>query len=148
MVSKTRIKKAAELLVANELLRLGCDVFVPLVDTGIDIICLVNHKPMLIQVKESKCFPDGTYWQKINKEELQKYCAENMFYIFVLRARTRVDYLVLPSTFISENLDKLNVDSKGQIHFFFEVKNWRVIDKRKDGLDLSKFLDNFSYFKP
>ena len=37
--------KAGELLVANELLRRGFDVFLPLVDTGIDIICLVEKKP-------------------------------------------------------------------------------------------------------
>ena len=54
IVSTLRKGKAGELLVANELLRRDLDVFMPLADTGIDLICLIDNRSILIQVKESR----------------------------------------------------------------------------------------------
>jgi len=143
MRTSGKIGKAGELLVANELLRQGLDVFIPLVDTGIDIICLVDHKPILIQVKESRQYPDGRYWQRINKDALLKNRTDNMFYIFVLKAENYVNYLILPSTFICDNLDKLDVDRKGMINLYFVIKDGHARETRKSNLDLTKFLNNF-----
>ncbi|RLI40855.1 hypothetical protein DRO69_12350 [Candidatus Bathyarchaeota archaeon] len=143
MRTSGKIGKAGELLVANELLREGLDVFIPLVDTGIDIICLVDHKPILIQVKESRLYPDGRYWQRIRKDALLKNKADNMFYVFVLKAENYVNYLVLPSTFLYDNLEKLDVDKKGMIDLYFVIKNGHVKETRKSNLDLTEFLNNF-----
>lgn len=144
MTTSGKIGKAGELLVANELLRQGLDVFIPLVDTGIDIICLVDHKPILIQVKKSRRHPDGRYWQRISKDALLKNKADNMFYVFVLKAENYVNYLILPSTFLCDNLEKLGIDKKGiMIDIYFVIKDGHVRETRKSNLDLTEFLNNF-----
>ena len=115
--------KAGELLVANELLRRGFDVFLPLVDTGIDIICLVEKKPIMIQVKESRAYPDGRYWLKMSEKSFLKNIADNMFYVFVLKAENTVNYLILPSTFIYKNREKLDFGRTRIINFYFKFND-------------------------
>lgn len=62
-VASSKIGKAGELLVANEFLRYGFNIYMPFVDTEIDIVCLLEDRnPVLIQVMESRQYPDGKYW--------------------------------------------------------------------------------------
>jgi len=56
--------KASELQVAGELLRRGYDVFVPFVDTGVDLIASLDGRFILIQVKESKFYPEQRVFGK------------------------------------------------------------------------------------
>lgn len=137
--------KAGELLVANELLRRGFDVYIPLVDTGIDMICLINRKPVLIQVKESREYATKKrrrYWQKISEKSLIENKAENMFYIFVLKSKREVNYLVFPSEFLYRIKDEL--DKKADLFWlYFDVEQDRVVEGRKSHEDLTKYLNNF-----
>jgi len=141
--------KAGELLVANELLRRGFDVYLPLVDTGIDIICLIDRKPIFIQVKESREYPikrGKRYWQRISENSLNKNKADNMFYVFVLKSEREVNYLVLPSMLLYSIRDKLDKKA-GLFWLYFDIKEGKVVEGRKSHLDLTKYLNNFDQIK-
>ena len=153
-MSSSKKGKAGELLVANELLRQGLDVYAPFVDTGVDLICLVGYSPILIQVKESRRYKSrrdpsfSRYWIKFSEKKFLNYIADNMFYIFVLKSEELVDFLILPSTFIDENRERLDFGRTGMVNFYFEVneKN-EVIETRKSHLNLTRFLNNFEMLK-
>jgi hypothetical protein len=141
--------RAGELLVAGELLRQGFDVYLPLVDTGIDLICLVNHKPVFIQVKESREYQlkkKKRYWQRISETSLINTREMNMFYIFVLKSERQVNYLVLPSEFLYGIKNQLyRKDDSFWLYFDFEGD--KVVEGRRSHIDLTKYLNNFDQIK-
>ena len=153
-MSSMKKGKAGELLVANELLRHGFDVYAPFVDTGVDLICLENYHPVLIQVKESRRHKSrrdpsfARYWIKFSEKKFLDYIAENMFYVFVLKSKESVDYLILPSTFINENRERIDFGRTGMVNFYFEFnEKEEIIETRKSQLNLTRFLNNFEILK-
>jgi len=131
------------------LLRQGFDVYLPLVDTGIDIICLVDRKPVFIQVKESREYTikrGKRYWQRISEKSLIENKADNMFYVFVLKSEREVNYLILPSKFIYNIRDKLDKKA-GLFWLYFDIEEGKVVEGRKSHEDLTKYLNNFDQIK-
>lgn len=128
------------------MLRLGYDVFTPYVDVGIDLIAKVDRKYVSIQVRESKFYPDEeVYWQEIRKGPFDQNKGENTFYVFVLRRRAEINYLVVPSLWIDEHGDKFYFDVKNRKWFFyFKLENGKALETRKSQLDLTPFLNNWN----
>ena len=148
---KTRVEtarkgKAGELQVAAELLTRGYNVFVPFVDTGIDLVAKVNRKFVSIQVKESRFYPSQkVYWQEIRKKPFDRNKGEDVFYVFVLRHGVEINYLVVPSLWIEKHAEEFYFDVKNQKwYFYFKLEDGKALEVRKSGLDMTPFLNQWN----
>lgn len=140
--------KSGELVVAGELLSRGYDVFIPFVDCGVDLVALVENRFVQIQVKQSKLYQRGGkpthYWQSLKKKTFDSNKGVNVFYIFVLRRGAEINYLIVPSLWIDENIAKFSMDKKGKIQLYFsQIRNGKIKEERKSGLDMTNFLNNW-----
>lgn len=137
--------KAGELLVATELLRRGYDVYLPLVDTGIDLVCLpreYDREALRIQVKVSRQYRNNRFWIKMNVKTLDEACID--VFVFVLMEEARVNYLVVPSRFLVDHRDEFSISDTGMVNLYFEFDaQGRVIETRKSQLNVSQYLHNF-----
>lgn len=139
--------KSGELLVAAELLSRGIDVFLPLVDCGIDLVASIEKRFVRIQVKKSKFYPNaGCYWQQIVKETFHKNKGSDVYYVFVLKRETEVNFLIVPSTWIEENAGRFSTTKK-KWFFYFEIENGKAKETRKSKLDMTGFLNNWDLLK-
>jgi hypothetical protein len=139
--------KAGELLVAAELLSRGIDVFLPLVDCGIDLVAFIEKRFVQIQVKKSKFYLEADcYWQQIIKETFHKNKGADVYYIFVLKRETKVNYLIVPSFWIDENAERFST-TKNKWFFYFKIEDGRVTETRKSKLDMTRFLNNWDLLK-
>lgn len=140
--------KSGELLVAGELLSRGYDVFIPFVDCGIDLVALVNNRFVQIQVKQSKLYHRGGkpthYWQSLKKKIFDSNKGANVFYMFVLRRGAEINYLIVPSLWIAENIAEFSIDKNERIQLYFsQIKNGKIKEVRKSRLDMTPFLNNW-----
>ena len=140
--------KASELQVAGELLRRGYDVFVPFVDTGVDLIASLDGRFILIQVKESKFYPEKrVFWQEIRKKAFDNTKGKDIFYIFTLKG-TEMNYLIVPSLWIEEHADKFYFNMENQKWFFyFKLEDGKALEVRKSQLNFTQFLNNWEQLK-
>jgi len=141
--------KASELQVAAELLRCGYDAFLPFVDAGIDLVARVNGRFVSIQVKKSRFYPNqGVYWQQIRKKPFDRNKGEDVFYVFVLRRGTEINYLIVPSLWIEKHADEFYFDAKNEKWFFyFKLEDERALEVRKSQLDMTPFLNRWVILK-
>lgn len=141
--------KASELQVAAELLRRGYNTFLPFVDAGIDLVAKVNERFVSIQVKKSRFYPNqGVYWQQIRKKPFDRNKGKDVFYVFVLRHETEINYLVVPSLWIEKHADEFYFDVKNQKWFFyFKLEDGRALEVRKSQLDMTPFLNRWDVLK-
>ena len=142
--------KSGELLVAAELLSRGIDVFLPFVDCGIDLVAIVENRFVQLQVKQSKLYERNGkfthYWQQIIKDTFHKNKGSDVYYIFVLKRETEVNFLIVPSTWIEENAERFSATKK-KWFFYFEIEDGRVRETRKSKLDMTPFLNNWDLLK-
>jgi len=145
--------KSAELLVAGELLERGYDVFIPFVDCGIDLVAKVGERFVSLQVKKSKLYVKprlSYYWQVLYKKPFMSNKGPDIYYVFLLKRGAEANYVILPSLWIEENVDKLLRFElqRERWHFFFSpIKDGKVKLARsgalKGGVDLTSFLNNW-----
>jgi len=139
--------KSGELLVAAELLNRGIDVFLPFVDCGIDLVASIEMRFVRIQVKKSKFYPtEGCYWQEIIRETFHKNKGSDVYYVFVLKHETEVNFLIVPSKWIEENAERFSTTKK-KWFFYFELENDKARETRKSKLDMTQFLNNWDLLK-
>jgi len=148
MSKMAKIGKSGELLVAGELLSQGYDVFIPLVDAGIDLVAKVGKKFVQIQVKQSKLYQRGGkfthYWQSLRKKTFDNNKGKNIFYVFVLKRGTETNFLIVPSLWIEENSSKFDLDKNERYQLYFSpIKDGEIREVRKSGLDMTKFLNKW-----
>ena len=144
--------KSGELLVAGELLSQGYDVFIPFVDAGIDLVAKVGKRFVQIQVKQSKLYQrEGKpthYWQTLRKKTFDRNKGNDIFYVFVLKHETEINYLIIPSLWIDQNADKFDLDKNERWQFYFTpIKEEKIKEVRKSGLDMTPFLNNWNILK-
>lgn len=141
--------KASELQVAAELLRCGYDSFLPFVDAGIDLVARVDGRFISIQVKKSRFYPnEGVYWQQIRKKPFDHNKGEDVFYVFVLRHGTAINYLVVPSLWIEKHAEEFYFHEKNQKWFFyFRLEDGKALEVRKSHLDMTPFLNRWELLK-
>lgn len=140
--------KSGELLVAGELLARGYDVFLPFVDTGIDLVAKVGKEFLQIQVKQSKLYSrrgkPTHYWKILPKKSFDANKGENVFYIFVLKRGTEMNYLIVPSLWLDANSEKFDLDKTEKYHLYFsQIEDGKISEVRKSGLDMTRFLNNW-----
>ena len=144
--------KSGELLVAGELLSQGYDVFLPFVDCGIDLVVMVGKRFVQIQVKQSKLYhrkeKPTHYWQSLRKKAFDNNKGENVFYVFVLKRGTETSFLIVPSLWIEKNSNKLDLDKNERYQLYFSpIKDKKIREVRKSGLDMTPFLNNWELLK-
>lgn len=144
--------KSGELLVASELLSQGYDVFLPFVDCGIDLVAMVGKRFVQIQVKQSKLYhrreKPTHYWQSLRKKAFDDNKGENVFYVFVLKRGTETNFLIVPSLWIEKNNNKFDLDKNDRYQLYFSpIKDNRIREVRKSGLDMTRFLNNWELLK-
>jgi len=108
--------KIYELKVAGELLGRGFDVYMPFVDSGVDMVAIhrASKRIFFIQVKKAKYNAKRRRWDFRNiplkeVEELETVSqGHGAFFVFVLERPNETDlFLVLPSKFIKMRKDSL-----------------------------------------
>jgi len=144
--------KSGELLVAGELLSRGYNVFIPFVDAGIDLVALIDKRYVSIQVKQSKLYQRRGkfthYWQSLNKKSFDQNKGKDVFYIFVLKHGTEINYLIVPSLWIDENSEKFDLVKGERWQLYFTpIKDGKIREVRKSGLDVTLFLNNWDTLK-
>jgi len=144
--------KSGEMLVAGELLARGYDVFIPLVDAGIDLVAIIEKRIVLIQVKQSKLYQRRGkfthYWQTLNKKSFDENKGKNVFYIFVLKHGAEINYLIVPSLWLDKNSEKFDLVKGERWQLYFSpIKDGKIMEVRRSDLDMTPFLNNWDISK-
>jgi len=117
--------KQAEFLVFGELIRRGADLYLPVIDKGIDVIILKEDGSYLqIQVKSTEASEQAGWF---NIWDLELYKGKNLFIVCVEMSKEPPEIWVLPSEVFMEyaNVSKskegwnkytLGIDSKDTKH--------------------------------
>lgn len=133
--------KAGEHLVCSELLFRGYNASIMSVDVGMDIIATKNNKLFSIQVKTANANDYDTYNFDVRKVSFERDYAGNTFYVFILRAKNKTDYLILP---LNEMEKKL---AEKAIHYVISYKKYRVkIDIREGKIYLGNRSHEMNYY--
>ena len=143
------IAKGGEFLVCSELLFREFNASIMSVDKGIDIIATKNNKLFSIQVKTANANEYNTYNFDVRKVSFEREYAGNTFYVFVLKAKIKTDFIILP---LSEMEKKV---TQKAIHDVKSHEKYRVkIDVRHDKIylgnrdhEMSYYLNNWSVIK-
>ena len=121
----TQKGKYAEFLIFGELIKGGANLYLPVIDKGIDAIILKQDGTYLqIQVKSTEA-PEQAGW--FNVEELELYKGKDLFIVCVEMSKEPPEIWVLPSEVFMEyaNVSKskegrsnyrLGIDSKDTKH--------------------------------
>jgi hypothetical protein len=133
--------KAGEHLVCSELLFRGYNASIMSVDVGMDIIATKNNKLFSIQVKTANANDYDTYNFDVRKVSFERDYAGNTFYVFILRGKTKSEYLILP---LNEMEKKL---AEKAIHYVKSYKKYRVkIDVREGKIYLGNRNHEMNYY--
>lgn len=143
------IAKGGEFLVCSELLFREFNASIMSVDKGIDIIAIKNNKLFSIQVKTANANEYNTYNFDVRKVSFEREYAGNTFYVFVLKAKNKTDFIILP---LSEMEKKV---TQKAIHDVKSHEKYRVkIDVRQDKIylgnrdhEMSYYLNNWAIIK-
>lgn len=96
--------KAGEHLVCAELLFRDFNANIISVDVGLDIFATKNGRVYCLQVKTAHLNSSNTFGFDIPKASLEKHDGCRVFYVFVLRDDTAVNYLILPFTEVEKKI--------------------------------------------
>lgn len=89
--------QAGEHAVLSELLFRGYNASLMTVDTGVDILAIKNNEVFNIQVKTGNISrAHNAFFFNLRIASFERNNAGRTFYIFVLRERNKLDYLILP----------------------------------------------------
>ena len=117
--------KQAEFLVFGELIKRGAELYLPVIDRGIDaIIKKKDGKYLQIQVKSTEA-PEQAGW--FNVKELEQYEGKGLFIVCVEMSKEPPEIWVLPSEVFMEHATRsrskegsyqyrLGIDSKDTKH--------------------------------
>lgn len=122
------IGKAGEHAVLSELLFRGFNASLMEVDTGVDILATKENEVFNLQVKTRNVSKrHDAYFFNIRIASFERHNSGRTFYIFLLRNKGKLDYLILPLVEIEKNIDQdfIKVVGNGKIY--------RVTIKERDG---------------
>ena len=77
-----------------------------------------------------------------DQENFHKNKGADVYYIFVLKRETEVNFLIVPSMWIEENAERFSTTKK-KWFFYFELENGKARETRKSKLDMTRFLNNW-----
>lgn len=133
--------KAGEHLVCSELLFRGFNASIMSVDVGMDIIATKNNKLFSIQVKTANANDYNTYNFNVRRVSFERDHAGNTFYIFVLRQKRKMAFLILPLSELEKKVVEKAINYvKGQ-----EIYRLKV-DTREDNIYLGNRNHEMSYY--
>jgi hypothetical protein len=144
------IGKAGEHSVLSELLFRGYNAALLSVDVGIDIIATKNNETFNIQVKTRNISKkQDAFFFNLTIASFERHNAGRTFYIFVLREKGRLNYLILPLHEIEKSIEEeyIHTVGKGKLYrITIRKKNEKVYLGRKEN-DVSYYLNRWDAIK-
>lgn len=119
------------------------------VDVGMDIIATKNNKLFSIQVKTSNANEFNIYNINVRKVSFERDYAGNTFYIFVLRQKTKTDFLILPLNELDKKLSEkaiIYVKSYEIYRLRIDIRESRIYLGNRNH-DMTYYLNNWSVIK-
>jgi len=139
--------------------KLGCEIYIPLKDKGIDLVAKKGQNFYSIQVKTSKFQKNSYFWFDLHKSKM--VYSSNTFYVFVLYITPKgimmgkkKNYLVIPSLDLQKFIKrgqmpiKKNSDDVINMYVYLDenLKTWTYKNINKS-FDLTKYWNNFTGIK-
>jgi hypothetical protein len=136
------IGKAGEHAVLSELLFRGYNAALMSVDIGIDIMASKDNEIFNIQVKTRNISKKhDAFYFNLRIASFEKHNAGRTFYIFILREKSKLDYLILPLHEIEKSIEE------EFIHVVGNGKLYRITIKKRDGkIYLGRRENDVSYY--
>ena len=136
------IGKAGEHAVISELLFRGYNAALMSVDVGVDIVATKDTRVYNIQVKTRNISKQhDAFHFNIRIASYEKHNAGQTFYIFILREKGLLDYLILPFHQVEKSIEEefIHVVGKGKLYRI-------TITKRAGKVYLGRRENEVSYF--
>lgn len=133
--------KAGEYAVMSELLFWGFNPSIMTVDDGIDIVASKGKSFFKLQVKTAHQSENGKYQFSIKKTSYDRYSANDVFYIFVLRKDCKNEFIIIPFQQI-EYFMQTNCINMGPEKTTFNIS----YDEKKKSYILNNQADIQPYF--
>ncbi len=144
------IGKAGEHSVLSELLFRGYNSALMSVDVGIDILATKDNQTFNIQVKTRNISQTHqAFFFNLRIASFERHNAGKTFYIFVLREKTKLDYLILPFEQLEKSIEQefVHVVGKGKLYrITLKRRNNKVYLGRKEN-DMTYYLNRWEIVK-
>lgn len=136
------IGKAGEHAVLTELLFRGYNAALMSVDVGVDIVATKNNEVFNIQVKTRNISKHNEAFHfNLRIVSFERHNAGRTFYIFILREKGKLDYLILPLYEIEKSIEE------EFIHIVGKGKLYRITVKKRDSkVYLGRKENNVSFY--
>lgn len=136
------VGSAGEHAVLSELLFRGYNASLMAVDTGIDILATKGNEVFNIQVKTRNISKTHkAFFFNLRIASFERHNAGRTFYIFVLKAKSKLDFLILPLHELERSIEQefIHVVGKGKLY--------RITVRRRQGkIYLGRRENNISYY--
>ncbi len=144
------IGKAGEHAVLSELLFRGYNAALMSVDVGVDIMASKNNETFSIQVKTRNISKKhDAFHFNLRIVSFERHNTGRTFYIFILREKGKLDYLILPLNEIEKSIDEefIHVVGKGKL-YRITIKNraGKIYLGRREN-DVSYYLNRWDIIK-
>lgn len=144
------IGKAGEHAVLSELLFRGYNASLMSVDVGIDIIAAKNNEIFNIQVKTRNISKKhDAYFFNLRIISFERHNAGRTFYIFILKGKKKLNYLILPLHEIEKSIDQefIHVVGKGKLYrITIKERQGKIYLGRKEN-EVSYYLNRWDIIK-
>lgn len=144
------IGKAGEHSVLSELLFRGYNAALMSVDVGVDIMASKNNEIFNIQVKTRNISKGhDAFHFNLRIVSFERHNAGRTFYIFILRERDKLDYLILPLNEIEKSIDEefIHIVGNGKLYrITIKKRNGKIYLGRKEN-DVSYYLNRWEAIK-
>lgn len=136
------VGRAGEHAVLSELLFRGYNASLMAVDTGIDILATRNNEVFNIQVKTRNISrTHRAFFFNLRIASFERHNAGRTFYIFILRVKNKLDFLILPLHELERFIEQEFV------HVVGNGKLYRItIRKRQGRIYIGRKENNVSYY--
>lgn len=144
------IGKAGEHAVLSELLFRGFNASLMEVDTGVDILATKGNEVFNLQVKTRNVSKrHDAYFFNIRIASFERHNSGRTFYIFLLRDKNKLDYVILPLVEVEKNIDQefIKVVGNGKLYrVTIKKRNGKICLGRNEN-DVTYFLNQWEVIK-
>lgn len=144
------IGKAGEYSVLSELLFRGFNASLMAVDTGVDILATKDNEVFNIQVKTRNVSKrHDAYFFNIRIASFERHNPGKTFYIFLLREKGEIDYVIIPLLELEKNIDQeyIKIVGKGKLYRVTIKKRGGKICLGRNENDVSYYLGRWEVIK-
>jgi len=144
------VGRAGEHAVLSELLFRGYNAALMSVDTGVDILAQKENEVFNIQVKTRNVSKrHNAFFFNLRIASFERHAAGRTFYVFVLREKSTLDYLILPLHEVEKSIEQefVQVVGKGKLYRVTIRRRQNKIYLGRKENDVSYFLNRWEVIK-